>query len=366
MPTRVRAASSSARRPGPRCPAIRSAPRSGRRRRGPARPARPRGRPGGRRSRDGGPAGPGGHGLADDLLTATLLTARCPVAAAPRPCTPRCGSTPRPGPTSRPCAPAACTCSTRPSGRLTGADTGPGRLPEPEEMYAACRAVAATGAAARRARTWPGGTRSSSAPAAPASRWTRCGSWATARPASRAYALAAAAAARGAEVTLVAANLAADVPAPPAGGVDVRAGRHGAGAARAAVAGRGRQATWSSWPPPSRTSARRPTPSTKIKKTYPATPGPDPGAGDRAGPQPRHAGRARSARARAASAGQVLVGFAAETGDDADDVLARAGPSWPARAATCWSSTRSGSARTFGQDEQQRAPSWRATAPSAP
>src|SRR3954468_18114808 len=35
------------------------------------------------------------HGLADDLLTNTLLTARCPVLFAPR-CTPRCGSIRRP------------------------------------------------------------------------------------------------------------------------------------------------------------------------------------------------------------------------------------------------------------------------------
>ena len=33
------------------------------------------------------------HGLADDLLTNTLLTARCPVRVGARPCTPRCGST---------------------------------------------------------------------------------------------------------------------------------------------------------------------------------------------------------------------------------------------------------------------------------
>ncbi len=45
------------------------------------------------------------HGLADDLLTNTLLTR-------PR-CTPRCGSTRRPSPTSRPCGTGACWCSNR-------------------------------------------------------------------------------------------------------------------------------------------------------------------------------------------------------------------------------------------------------------
>ena len=46
------------------------------------------------------------------------------------------------------------------SGRLTGADTGPGRLPEPEEIFAACRAPASTGPAE------PGRRRAGAGPAA--------------------------------------------------------------------------------------------------------------------------------------------------------------------------------------------------------
>jgi phosphopantothenoylcysteine decarboxylase / phosphopantothenate---cysteine ligase len=72
-------------------------------------------------------------GRADDLLTATLLTARCPVLFAPamhtemwlHPATADNVATLR-GRGAVVLEPA--------SGRLTGADTGPGRLPEPEEI----------------------------------------------------------------------------------------------------------------------------------------------------------------------------------------------------------------------------------------
>ena len=52
-------------------------------------------------------------GRADDLLTAALLTARCPVLFAPR-CTPRCGSTRPRGTTWRCCAAAAPWSWSRP------------------------------------------------------------------------------------------------------------------------------------------------------------------------------------------------------------------------------------------------------------
>jgi phosphopantothenoylcysteine decarboxylase/phosphopantothenate--cysteine ligase len=79
-------------------------------------------------------------GLADDLLTNTLLTARCPVAYAPamhtemweHPATRANVATLR-SRGAHVIDPAA--------GRLTGADSGPGRLPEPEELYAACLAI---------------------------------------------------------------------------------------------------------------------------------------------------------------------------------------------------------------------------------
>lgn len=72
-------------------------------------------------------------GRADDLLTATLLTARCPVLFAPAMHTEMWQ---HPATTEN-----VATLRRRgsfvmepASGRLTGADTGPGRLPEPEEI----------------------------------------------------------------------------------------------------------------------------------------------------------------------------------------------------------------------------------------
>jgi phosphopantothenoylcysteine decarboxylase/phosphopantothenate--cysteine ligase len=79
-------------------------------------------------------------GLADDLLTATLLTARCPVLMAPamhtemweHPATRDNVATLR----------ARGVLVLDPAvGRLTGADAGPGRLPEPDDLLAAVRAV---------------------------------------------------------------------------------------------------------------------------------------------------------------------------------------------------------------------------------
>ena len=121
------------------------------------------------------------HGLADDLLTNTLLTARCPVVLAPamhtemweHPATVANVATLR-GRGAIVLEPAV--------GRLTGADTGKGRLPEPAEIFAVARRVLRRGAAAP--PTWPAGA-SWSPPAAPASRSTRCGSSATGPPASR-------------------------------------------------------------------------------------------------------------------------------------------------------------------------------------
>ncbi|RJO68333.1 bifunctional phosphopantothenoylcysteine decarboxylase/phosphopantothenate--cysteine ligase CoaBC [Nocardia panacis] len=74
------------------------------------------------------------QGRADDLLTATLLTARCPVLFAPamhtemweHPATRANVATLRER---------GAIVMEPASGRLTGTDTGPGRLPEPEEIF---------------------------------------------------------------------------------------------------------------------------------------------------------------------------------------------------------------------------------------
>ncbi|HET6668452.1 MAG TPA: phosphopantothenoylcysteine decarboxylase, partial [Intrasporangium sp.] len=80
------------------------------------------------------------HGLADDLLTNTLLTARCPVVLAPAMHTEMW---------LHPATQAnVVTLRERgvhvidpAEGRLTGKDTGAGRLPEPDELYAAVLAI---------------------------------------------------------------------------------------------------------------------------------------------------------------------------------------------------------------------------------
>lgn len=80
------------------------------------------------------------HGLAGDLLTNVLLTARCPVLLAPamhtemwtHPATVANVATLRER---------GVAVVEPASGRLTGADTGPGRLPEPEELFAAALAL---------------------------------------------------------------------------------------------------------------------------------------------------------------------------------------------------------------------------------
>ena len=79
-------------------------------------------------------------GQADDLLTSTLLTARCPVLMAPamhtemweHPATRANVATLR----SR-----GVLVTDPASGRLTGADSGPGRLAEPDELLSLCTAV---------------------------------------------------------------------------------------------------------------------------------------------------------------------------------------------------------------------------------
>ncbi|MFE7408201.1 bifunctional phosphopantothenoylcysteine decarboxylase/phosphopantothenate--cysteine ligase CoaBC [Isoptericola sp. NPDC057559] len=145
-------------------------------------------------------------GRADDLLTSTLLTARCPVVMAPamhtemweHPATRANVATLR----AR-----GVTVIDPSSGRLTGADTGPGRLPEPEEIarvaLEAARATATVPAgvedlAGRAVVVSAGGTREPIDPV------RFIGNRSSGRQGA---ALAEAARARGAAVTLVAANL---------------------------------------------------------------------------------------------------------------------------------------------------------------
>lgn len=143
-------------------------------------------------------------GRADDLLTATLLTARCPIVYAPamhtemweHPATQANVDIVR-ARGAHVIEPAA--------GRLTGPDSGPGRLPEPDELYAACLAVVATSQSlgGRRVVVTAGGTREPLDPV------RFLGNRSSGKQGA---ALAEVAAARGAEVTLVAATMRASVP----------------------------------------------------------------------------------------------------------------------------------------------------------
>ncbi|MGW1519073.1 bifunctional phosphopantothenoylcysteine decarboxylase/phosphopantothenate--cysteine ligase CoaBC [Streptomyces sp. NPDC002287] len=159
------------------------------------------------------------HGLADDLLTNTLLTARCPVVFAPamhtemweHPATQENVATLR----------RRGAVVIEPAvGRLTGKDTGKGRLPDPEEIFEVCRAVlrgngrdgAAADLAGRHVVISAGGTREPLDPV------RFLGNRSSGK---QGYTLARTAVARGARVTLVAANTAL---ADPAGADVVRVG----------------------------------------------------------------------------------------------------------------------------------------------
>jgi len=148
------------------------------------------------------------HGLADDLLSNVLLTARCPVVFAPamhtemweHPATVDNVATLRRR---------GAIVLEPAEGRLTGKDTGRGRLPDPDEIFALCTDVLARGTTAadlagRRVVVSAGGTREYLDPV----RFLGNRS-----SGLQGYALARAAAARGAEVVLVAANVSLPDPA---------------------------------------------------------------------------------------------------------------------------------------------------------
>jgi phosphopantothenoylcysteine decarboxylase/phosphopantothenate--cysteine ligase len=158
-------------------------------------------------------------GLSGDLLTATLLTARCPVMFAPamhtemweHPATRHNVATLR----SR-----GVTVVEPAVGRLTGKDTGQGRLPEPADLFALAKQLLQLGDETReehaavpgqagfsltgkRVLVSAGGTREELDPV------RFLGNWSTGR---QGYAFARGAAERGADVTLVAANV--ELPDP--------------------------------------------------------------------------------------------------------------------------------------------------------
>ncbi len=292
------------------------------------------------------------HGLADDLLTSTLLTATCPVLLAPAMHTEMWEHA----------ATRANVALLRErgaqviepaSGRLTGTDTGPGRLPEPEELYAAClAALAATGAgradgvarepdlAGRTVVISAGGTREPLDPV------RFLGNRSSGK---QGVALARAAAARGAKVTLVAANVDGIDGIDDLGDVDVRA----VGSAlelREAVLATAEAAdvvVMAAAVADFRPAAYQ---EHKIKKSH------DPG--QPAAPSIELvrnpdvlAELVRRREAGHAAPGQVLVGFAAETGDESGDVLALGRAKLARKGCDLMVVNEVGVSTTFGQDD---------------
>jgi phosphopantothenoylcysteine decarboxylase/phosphopantothenate--cysteine ligase len=149
------------------------------------------------------------HGLADDLLTNTLLTARCPVVLAPAMHT-EMWEHPATQANVETLRRRGAVVIEPAEGRLTGADSGKGRLPEPAEIFDLVRSVLDRGPhapqdlAGRKVVVSAGGTREYLDPV----RFLGNRS-----SGLQGYALARTAAARGAHVTLVSANVSLADPA---------------------------------------------------------------------------------------------------------------------------------------------------------
>ncbi|MEU5683362.1 bifunctional phosphopantothenoylcysteine decarboxylase/phosphopantothenate--cysteine ligase CoaBC [Streptomyces venezuelae] len=271
------------------------------------------------------------HGLADDLLTNTLLTARCPVVFAPamhtemweHPATQENVATLR----------RRGALVVEPAvGRLTGVDTGKGRFPDPVELFEVVRRVLARkdlaqDLAGRHVVVSAGGTREPLDPV------RFLGNRSSGK---QGYALARSAAARGARVTLVAANAALPDPA----GVDVvpvgtavqlreavvKASADADAVVMAAAVADFRPETYATG---------------KIKKKDGQEPAPialvrNPDVlAEIAGERPR--------------AGQVIVGFAAET----DDVLANGRAKLARKGCDLLVVNEVGERKTFGSEENE-------------
>jgi phosphopantothenoylcysteine decarboxylase / phosphopantothenate---cysteine ligase len=247
-------------------------------------------------------------GMSDDLLTATLLTARCPVVFAPamhtemweHPATTQNVATLR----------ARGALVVEPAvGRLTGKDTGKGRLPEPEALYELAEKILDYGTvpslrlSGRRLLISAGGTREELDPV------RFLGNWSTGK---QGYAFARSAVAAGADVTVVAANVEL---AEPVGVKIVRVvsarDMHAAMLAEAAAADViVMTAAVADFRPVTRAGA-------KIKKDGRL---PDP---IELTENPDILADLAKRRAASGPAGQVIVGFAAETDPDLDAARAK-------------------------------------------
>lgn len=292
-------------------------------------------------------------GMANDLLTNTLLTARCPVVMAPamhtemwlHPATQANVATLRER---------GVTIVEPASGRLTGADTGPGRLPDPDVLYEAALAAAASGTrrdgaekvpvareqgplAGRTVLVTAGGTREAIDPV------RYLGNRSSGK---MGFAIAAAAVDLGAKVTLV---TTVTPPADVASRVDVVM-VESARAMREKVL----EAEPDLLVMAAAVADFRPSEvaTSKIKKTH--------GAGDDSAPvitlvrNPDILAEAvaqRDAKADSEARRRVIVGFAAETGDADGDVLFHARAKLARKGCDVLVANEVGDGVTFGQDE---------------
>jgi phosphopantothenoylcysteine decarboxylase/phosphopantothenate--cysteine ligase len=271
------------------------------------------------------------HGLADDLLTNTLLTARCPVLFAPAMHT-EMWEHPATVENVRTLRRRGAIVLEPATGRLTGADTGKGRLPEPAEIAQLCELVLSRpdalsqDLAGRRIVVTAGGTREPLDPV------RFLGNASSGR---QGYAVATVAAARGARVTLIAANVELPVPS----GADViRVGdalslREAVLKAAADADVVVMAAAVADFRPV--TAAEH-----KIKKAAGA-------------PQPvaLEANPDILAELVAGRSGQLLVGFAAETGDASGSVLEHGRAKLAAKGCDLLVVNAVGEGRAFGQAE---------------
>ena len=243
------------------------------------------------------------HGRADDLLTAALLTARCPVLFAPAMHT-EMWEHPATRANVALLRERGVVVLEPASGRLTGKDTGPGRLPDPAEIAELARLLLERPAAlprdleGRRVVVSAGGTREALDPV------RFLGNRSSGR---QGYAFARVAAQRGAHVTLVSAHT-ADLAAPAAvdvvrvgSALELRDAVHAASKGADVVV---MTAAVADFRPVS--SAAH-----KIKK-------------DGSDPAPLTLTQNPDVLVELVGArapGQLVVGFAAETGDDSGDAL---------------------------------------------
>jgi phosphopantothenoylcysteine decarboxylase / phosphopantothenate---cysteine ligase len=280
------------------------------------------------------------HGIADDLLTNTLLTARCPVVMAPAMHTEMWGH-PATVANVATLRERGVTVLDPASGRLTGKDSGPGRLPEPDEIVTAALAAVAPGGpatpgdlAGRCVVVSAGGTREPLDPV------RFLGNRSSGK---QGYAVAADAARRGARVVLVSANVSL---AAPQGCELVRVGT--ALDLQEAVTSAVRGSDVDAVVMAAAVADFRPAhyARAKIKKSH--------GEGDESAPVIELVRNpdilAGLVQERGESRRPYIVGFAAETGDGTGDVLDLARAKLARKGCDLLVANEVGTDKTFGQD----------------